>query len=195
MLVVSVIKFHLVRTQYETQGQGTSAAYNGQSSTVLGLYILPPTPDFHWYSMQNLLTQIQYCTGNPNDTCSFTGSIDFFPSGGGEANTINPAVTSDRSLQNKEIAGVITEIASTYTVIKSSSGRLFTVNFGSNPAAEFNRDRSQGYNGQQVKVGDTLLVRYLEAADQHATTIPQGHVFNAVLMIEFLGKSDPIKKY
>lgn len=162
--------------------------------------ILPLTPAISWYdpTKLNQLTRLNMCAGNTSDTCSFTGSIDFFPAGGGEDNSFNRAAlpaAQDRRLSPKEIAGTIIEIAPTYTTIKSSSGRLFTANFGSNPAAEFNRNRAQHYQNQPVTLGDTLRIRYVEAPDQHSTTIAQDHITGAVLMIEFANKTDPLKKY
>jgi hypothetical protein len=180
--------------EYEPQKTQTSEPTR---ITTLGVFILPAQPEFKWHSLsfEHPLTQIKTCEGNPQDRCSFTGSIDFFPSGGGEGNTTNPLYVYNSDSEMKEIAGVLTEISETSVKIKSSSGRIFTIEFGSNPTEDFNRDRSQNYNSEKVAIGDTLLIRYSEPLDQHATTINTNQIFNAVLMIEFGGKTKPIKKY
>jgi hypothetical protein len=167
------------------------------SKETLGVYILPTDPEFTWYNLdlQHSITQIEMCSGNPQDRCSFTGSFDFFPSGGGEGNTINPLYVQNNQGEMKKIAGVLTEINETYVKIKSSSGRIFTIEFGSNPTEDFNRDRYQYYNNDKVTLGDTLLVTYNEPSNEHGTTIHSHQIFNAVIMIEFIGKTQPIKKY
>lgn len=164
---------------------------------VLGVYILPPTPDFKWYdlSLQHSVTQIQTCTGNPQDRCSFTGSIDLFPIGGGEGNVRNPAFVDKPTHVEKEIAGSLSEISDKAVKIKTSSGRTFTINFGSNPVEEFNRERSKYYENKTIKKGDTIIVRYFEPEDQNSTVIAGNQIFNAVLMLEIINKTDPIKKY
>jgi hypothetical protein len=166
------------------------------SNSVVGLVILPSDPELKWYgsAYRAQLTPITMCEGNSVDECSFTGSIDFFPSGGGEDNAANPALPTGSGVM-KEISGTITEIAPTHTKISTSSGRIFQINFGSNPAADFNRDRMQNYGNDPVEVGDKLLVRYREPADRHGTTIARDHIFNAVLAVEFAGKDKPIKQY
>lgn len=182
----------LNKFQYESKEGGDPI-----STRVLGVYILPQDPEFSWYnlSLQHAVTQIETCPGNPNDRCTFTGSIDFFPSGGDEGNTKNELFVQSSDGTTKEIAGVLTEITDRSVKIKTSSNRIFTINFGSNPTKDFNRDRAQYYNNDKVTLGDTLLVTYSEIADSHSTTINTDQIFNAVLMLETINKTDTIKKY
>jgi hypothetical protein len=176
---------------------GTEPGGDPIKRKTLGIYVLPADPLFKWYSLtlQNSVTQIQTCTGNPLDRCNFTGAIDLFPSGGGEGNTRNPLFIPQPNEIDKEIAGALTEIGSQAVKLKTSSGRVFTINFASDPVEAFNSKRSQYYENKSIKLGDTLLVRYFETANQHATTIQTSQIFNAVLMIEVINKTDPIKKY
>jgi hypothetical protein len=186
------IIFPLVVTQYANAKGGDPL-----KSVIIGLSILPDAPAFEWYnlSLQNSVTQIQTCNGNPQDRCSFTGSIDFFPSGGGEANTRNPFYTQSEDGEIKEITGVLTEIRDTQVTIRTSSGRNFTIIFGSDPVSEFNRDGAKYYNNDKVTLGDTLWVTYDEPAVMHATTIHTNQIYNAVLMVEFIDKTKHIEKY
>jgi len=89
----------------------------------------------------------------------------------------------------------LTEIGEKSIKIKTSSGRVFTINFDSDPVSEFNRDRAQYYNNKLVGLGDTILVTYTELSNQHATTIATDKIFNAVVMLEVVNKTDPVKKY
>ncbi len=188
---------------------GYSSSEKLKEQEILAVVILPVNPDIKWYDphLTSYVTRISTCHGNPQDRCSFTGSIDFFPSGGGET-AQNPLFTPMppldlKTLENKthdkrimkQIAGVLTEINDKSVKIKSSSGRIFTVNFESNPAEEFNQSRTQYYNDERVTLGDTIIVSYSERDDQYETTINVNQIFDADLMIEVAGKSDPIKKY
>ncbi len=167
---------------------------------VMALVILPTQPEFKWYNidLKAQLTPIQTCEGNPKDICSFTGNVKFYPSGQGEETPLNRAYLNGNNFPTKSITGVITEIKPAYTKIKTSSGRIFRINFGSNPADDFNRKLGShlDYGDKDpVTIGDTLSVQYTEPADKHATTIPQDHIVIATLVVESASTQDPYKKY
>ncbi len=173
------------------------------SKEALGVYVLPEQPEFKWYNPMLIysLTQIQHCEGNPDDRCSFTGSIDLFPSGAGEGNFFNPKFTplefppTKNSPVIKEIAGSLIEINDKYVKIKSSSGRELTVNFQSNPIDYFNKNISQNHNNLKIELGDTIMVRYAEAHDEHSVIIENKQIMNAVFVIEVTLKYDSVEKY
>ena len=212
MIVMPITIDTVVIEEVRHERGGIGVGSNTKDSRIIAVVVLPSSPDIKWYdpNLTNSVTRIRTCDGNPEDRCSFTGSIDLFPSGGDEANSINPAfkqnpkscMTSDFDKSNdpncrwsKVIAGVLTEINEKSVKIKSSSGRIFTVNFGSDPVGEFNKSRAQNYDNKQIMLGDTIVVNYAEADNKHTTTIENNQIFDADLVIEFSTKSRPAKKY
>lgn len=184
----------LTRNRYSDSAFGHPSG-DVTNRTVLGIYILPNTPEFKWYSLnfQHMVTQIETCPGNPEDRCTFTGSVDFFPVTESESDsTVNPDFTQAPHGMQKEISGKLVDIHETFVKIKTSSGRLFTLQFGKNVVDEFNQKKAPYYN---ATIGDTLLITYFEQSDQQATTLHNNQIINAVLMLEVVNKFDPIKKY
>ena len=168
---------------------------------VVAIIILPDTPELKWYSpnMINSISPVQTCEGNPQDRC-VDGGIDLFPVGQGEDNVNRnfarvdyPPKKNDHVM--KAISGKLTEIHDTYVKIKSSSGKVFTIKFGSDPTYWFNEHASGYHNNIQIKLGDIIIVRYSEKPDQHKTTIENKHIMNASFAIEMTSKYDPVKKY
>jgi hypothetical protein len=160
-----------------------------------GLYLLPATPTAEWYAQakQTLVVPIHTCMGNSQDTCTFTGGVDLFPAGSEGAT--NPAARALPNSEAKEIAGAITAIRPHSVDIKTSSGRSFTINYPSDPVSYFNQHLSANYNNAKVEIGDSIMTWYSETKGQHNTTINAEQIHRTQLIIEFFGKSDPIKKY
>ena len=141
---------------------------------------------FAWQSLSERIT----CIGNPEDTCltGYSGGIDLYQ-GGATASRQN-------NTQMKEIQGVVTQLSGKTTTIRSSSGTLFTVVTLTDVVASYNTQKAaQYYNNQTVTVGSSLVVRYLEGADQRSHTIAPESLISVQLQIEIVGKSDPVKAY
>jgi hypothetical protein len=176
---------------------------SAKARKVIALIVLPDKPEFKWYhpNMINSVSRVQTCEGNPQDRCIDTGKIDLFPAGAGEGDFRNAAFTplqypsTKNSPVMKEISGKLTEINNKYVKIKSSSGRVFTVRFESNPVEYFNKNVSQHHNNIKIELGDTIVVRYSESSDKHATTIENKQIMNASFAIEMTSKYDSVKKY
>jgi hypothetical protein len=187
-----------VFTNVMISGGGSDA----KARKTVAIIILPDTPEFKWYSpnMINSISRVQTCEGNPQDRCTSSGGIDLFPVDQGEDNLnhnftpLQYPYAKDGPVM-KEIVGTLTEINNTYVKIKSSSGRIFTIKFGSNPVRYYNENHSQYQNNVKIELGDTISVRYSELPYQHATSIENEHIMNASFVIEMTSKYDPVKKY
>lgn len=139
---------------------------------------------FAWQS----LTERTECVGNPNDSCltGYIGGVDLYY---GSASVVLGKT------EMKEIQGVITQLDGKTTVIKSSSGSLFTVTTPSDVISNYNTTRAGQYNNQTIKAGSTLRVSYVESPDQHTKTITSDALMYVQLQMEAVGKSDPQAAY
>ncbi|HEY8886245.1 MAG TPA: hypothetical protein VIM31_01960 [Candidatus Microsaccharimonas sp.] len=170
--------------------QTSCSMSGGTTSTALVAIVKLDLPfqyydQFAWQS----LSEVAVCNGNPADVCTagYGGAIDLYNGN---------AVFTDKSDQMKEIQGVVTQLNGTSTVIRSSSGTLFTIVTASDVVTTYNTQKAaQYYNNQLVKVGSTLFARYVESSDQHSHTIYADHLISFQLSLELVGKSDPIKAY
>lgn len=133
------------------------------------------------------------CTGNPQDECKGSPSIDFYP-GGSEAAT-NPEFENQGEM--KEIMGRITGIDGKTVSVKSSSGRTFVVQFPIDAVAEFNTSRSPNYQNIKVVVGDMLHIDYSKVSGADEMTIMAKELSrSSLLLTDTNPKVDPtIKKY
>jgi hypothetical protein len=135
---------------------------------------------FAWQS----LTERTTCEGNPNDTClsGFSGAIDLYE------NNIVPEIGKT---QMKEIQGVVTELNGNTTVIRSSSGTLFTIVNATDIVSAYNTQKAaQYYNNLTVKVGSSLRVSYIEEPTLHTRTLASAMLMGVQLQTEQVGKSD-----
>ncbi len=130
----------------------------------------------------------QPCLGNTHDECKVAPSVDFYPTGSEGAS--NPDYTA--SGDQKEIMGRIQSISTKSIVIKSSSGRIFTVNFPINAASNFDSVRDD----YTVEVGDMLYVAYNESPGSSSLTIEPSQLQRSVLLLnEVKVKTDAPTKY
>ncbi len=146
-----------------------------------------PFQYYDQYAWQSLAERTT-CQGNSNDSClsGFVGSIDLY---------VGNARISDNSLQMKEIQGVVTQLSGTTTTIRSSSGTLFTISTPTDVVATYNTKKASLYNNQLVKLGSSLMVRYIEKTDQHSKALVASSLLSVELQIEMVGKSDPTTAY
>lgn len=147
-----------------------------------------PFEDYDQLAWQSL-TEIDTCSGNPNDAClsGFAGAIDLYQGDGTFKN-------ADDSM--KEIQGVVTQLNGASTTIRSSSGTLFTIVTPTDVVTTYNAQKAaQYYNNQTVKVGSSLVVHYVESTSEHTHTLNATSLSSVQLQIEIVGKSDPVKAY
>jgi len=136
------------------------------------------------------LAERNECQGNPNDTClsGHVSAVDLY-----YGNAIINDLNTERM---KEIQGVVTALNGTSTVIRSSSGTLFTIVTPTDVIASYNRGPAQQYyNGMIVKIGSTLRVSYVEAISDSNKTIMADQLSSFMLQGEIISKGDPIKAY
>jgi len=142
---------------------------------------------FAWQS----LTERATCQGNPNDTClsGYIGGIDLYM--GNATMTLD-----DKTVQMKEIQGVVTALNGASTTIRSSSGTLFTIVTPSDVVNAYNTQKAaKYYNNQTVGIGSSIVVSYIEKIDQYSRTLNATNLISVYLRTEQVGKSDPVNAY
>jgi|GEM_PF-977095 len=158
------------------------------------LYVIKVDLPFEYYgpTKQNMIIQRKPCIGNEQDSCLQGGSIDLYENLA-VLQSRTPADVSANPL--REIQAIIQSYSGTSVTAKSSSGRVFTFTLPSNIIAQFNTTRSSSYNDIQIGAGDMIDVRYFEPASEHSLQPAQNNLESVNLVIDFIYKSDPIKKY
>lgn len=133
------------------------------------------------------------CDGNPQDSCLNGGSVDIYQdlSLYDKFTKEQQAVVTVRTLQ-----GEIVSHTGNSLVLQTSSGRRFTLSLPYDILAQFNTHQSSGYNNIQIGIGDTLNVDYYDTnKDTHSTSLDSAHIATVTLAIDFINKTDPLKKY
>lgn len=125
-------------------------------------------------------TSLYPCGNNTIDQCKGAPSIDFWP--GGSEDASNPDFAADSGDTNKEIMGRITQTDGNNLILKTSSGRLFTIAYPLDTVANFNAIRASNYN-LTVETGDMIIVTYAEQASQQSTTIPTTKIRRSSLLL------------
>ncbi|HEY8992760.1 MAG TPA: hypothetical protein VIM37_02820 [Candidatus Microsaccharimonas sp.] len=159
------------------------------SSTLVAVVKLDQPFQYYDQLAWQSLSEVTVCSGNPDDTCTagYGGAIDLYNGN---------AVFKDNSDQMKEIQGVVTELDGLSTVIRSTSGTLFTIVTPTDVVSTYNTQKaSRYYNNQVVSIGSTVFARYVESSDLHSQTITGDQLISFQLSLELVGKSDPIKAY
>ncbi len=159
------------------------------SSTLVAVVKLDQPFQYYDQLAWQSLSEVTVCSGNPEDTCTagYGGAIDLYNGN---------AVFKDKGDQMKEIQGVVTQLNGPSTVIRSTSGTLFTIVTNTDVVSTYNTQKAaQYYNNQVVKIGSTLFVRYVESADQHNHTLYADQLSSFQLSLELVGKSDLPKAY
>jgi len=122
------------------------------------------------------------CQGNRGEICIGVPSVDLWPTGSEDAS--NPELSTNSNDSMKNIEGRIQSIDGKQIVIKSSSGRLFTINFPIDAVAHFNTTRSRHYNNIKVAKNDMLFVTYFEPSSKKSLDIPVTKLQGADLLIK-----------
>ena len=132
------------------------------------------------------LAELIPCEDNPKDYCVTGGSsVDLY------ANYIDQEGTEGI------LDGVIQSYNASAIKLKTTSGRIVTVQTPHNIIDQFNAIRSSDYYGLTIKVGDTLNIRYLRAkqATREPSTITASELRSINLVTEINSKADPLRKY
>lgn len=181
-------KSHMIPSS-DCTDQQCSATGTMPTRTLLAVVKLSlPFESYDQYAWQSLAER-QTCAGNPEDSCltGNTGSIDLYQ--GGATITVNRTVM-------KEIQGVITSINGKTVTIRSSSGASFAVTTPTDVVNAYNTNKaSRYYNGQTVKIGSSLVARYVETESEHSKNLAANSLISLQLQIEIVGKNDPVKSY
>ena len=135
------------------------------------------------YGKFGSLSELMRCSVNKDDYCH-TGNASSF-----ELYTnYNLGHATDASLQYAQIEGSIQSSSPTRLVIKTSSGRIVTVNTTSDLVASFNANRGPYY--ADVKIGDTIQITYFQRGLSVRTDIDEKTIMNINVLVEINSKAD-----
>jgi hypothetical protein len=159
------------------------------------LYVIKVDLPFEYYGpiKQNQIIERKACSGNPEDSCLDGGGVvlyedlDIYQQHGGQILDQTAAIKTVQAIIQSHDGNVVTA--------KSSSGRIFTVTLPWDIISSFNTARNSGYNNVKIGVGDILDITYLEKTDEHATSLDAHKIAGVNVVIDFINKGDPIKKY
>jgi hypothetical protein len=164
-------------------------SYGGTSDAPILLAVVKLDLPFQYYDQLawQSLAEVDTCQGNSQDTClmGYIGGVDIY--------------ITNRIMQNNEtmktIQGVVTTLTNSSATIKTSSGRIFTINTPGSFGTYNTTKAARYYNNQYVKVGSSLSVMYVEATGSQNLTIESSQIIETQMMLEGIGKSDPVKAY
>jgi hypothetical protein len=148
-----------------------------------------PIENYDQFAWQSLTERVT-CIGNPEDTCltGFSAAVDLY-------SNANVDIGKDGA-NLKQIEGVITGIDGARIVIKSSSGRTFTINAPTDIVGTYNQQKAaQYYDNQRVALGNSVRIEYAEVSTEHNTTIQPSQLRSTQFLLEKVGKSDPTQAY
>lgn len=176
--------------------QYTQPANHSQPVVVGVIGIIKLSQPLQYYgSMQNDLTELPPCIGNAGEYCPSTASIDVYPREGGEGAT-NPSLVDPDPSRNREISGIVTVLNSATLKLKSSSGKIYTVNVPSNGFADYNIHYAPGYGDDAtLRVGTTISVLYNVPAGKSAQVIAPSQIINVRLLLDGDVKQGSAKQY
>lgn len=158
-------------------------------------YVIKVDLPFEYYgpTKQNQIIEREACYGNPDDTCINGGGVDLYENLNANKERSDKIVSGE--IVTRHLQAVIQAHAGNVITVKSSSGRVFTLTLPTDILAGFNRTRSAGYGNIKIGVGDTLTIDYQEKANEHTTSLGADKITNVDFAIDFIQKSDPVKKY
>ena len=135
------------------------------------------------YGKFGSLSELMACSSNTKDYCHTgnTASFEIYTN-------YDVGNTPDTSVQYAQIEGTIQSSVPSKLVIKTSSGRIVTISSTSDFVAGFNASR--GANYQDVHVGDTVQITYLQHKSSPSDTIEQARIMSINVLIEINSKAD-----
>ena len=144
---------------------------------------------FEYYgpTKQNQIAEREPCYGNVEDTCIQSGGVDLYE------NLNTRMVIGQTIMRTVQLA--IEKIEGGTITAKSSSGRVFTLRLGQDIIGHYNQFRSAGYNNVKVGVGDMLSVTYVEPETERSLILNESSIQSIHIVIDFIYKTDPLKKY
>jgi hypothetical protein len=151
---------------------------------------------FEYYgpTKQNQLIERQPCVGNPEDSCLDGGGVGLY-----EKLDVHSERNGNKELMEKFQIRRFQASIQTYNgkqlTVKTSSGRIFTLNLPSDIIATYNAKRSATYNNTKIGVGDMLDITYIELGSERKTSLDATDIQVINYVTDFIYKSDPIKKY
>lgn len=182
--------FSIVRVQETYTRLDRNKPQTSPQPTPVGLLALIKLslPKEYYGQMQQYITEVPSCPGNPHDYCSSTPSIDVFPRGGEGAT--NQAFNSKTNTIYRQITGKVTALAPNKVTLQSSSGTTFTVTLNTDGFADYNTNYAPIYNAEgtdgELKIGSSIDIRYAQAANGDPTKISADQVITIDLKLESL---------
>lgn len=181
------VAYVFTRVHFMTRNQNGSIDTDNTPNQVLVAVVKLSMPfdDYDQFAWQSL-SEREACYGNPNEDCVTGGaSIDLYIGG-------SSTKVSDTTLM-KEIQGTVVALKGNETLIKSSSGAVYTVTTPTDVISNYNTTKAaQYYNNQKVELGSSIIVKYVEEATAHATDISADYMY---FQIELVSKGDAVKAY
>lgn len=193
----AVVYVEEITSQVVTKKTPTGYSSGGSPISRKTTHVVKVDLPFEYYgpSKQNQIAQREACSGNPQDSCVQTASVDLYEA----PNTVilkpDPLDKNKFTNEMRSVQGVLTEYNGSTLKIKSSSGRLFTLETPSDIVANFNDNRSSNYNNTKVEVGDLIIVSYIVDKTYTSLSLNSSHIISINLGLSLIYKSDPIKKY
>lgn len=144
---------------------------------------------FEYYgpTKQNQIAERKPCYGNTDDTCIQSGGVDLYEN-------LNAKIVIGQTMM-RTVQLTIEKTEGPVITAKSSSGRLFTLTLPQDIIGHYNQFRSSSYNNVRVGVGDMLSVTYVEAETEHSLMLDESSIQSIHVVIDFIYKNDPLKKY
>lgn len=143
--------------------------------------------EYYGPTKQNQIAERKPCYGNPDDTCIQSGGVDIYEN-------LNVRLTIGQTMM-RTVQLTIERIEGRVITAKSSSGRIFTLTLPQDIIGHYNQFRSSGYNNVKVGVGDMLSVTYVEPEAEHSLALNESSIQSIHVVIDFIYKNDPLKKY
>lgn len=190
VLYVDDLTYDFVTKKTET-GYSTSSHVTKEVIT----YVIKVDLPFEYYGpgKQNQIAEREPCMNNPQDSCVQTAAIDLYENYSGSIQGFDDP--NNQKKESRQIQGIITEHDGTTVKIKSSSGRIFTINTPSDIITRFNKTRSADYNGVRVAPGDLLMVRYTVDKTDDGLTLEGLQINSVYVALNMIQKDDPLQKY
>lgn len=163
---------------------------------IIALLVLS-LPAKYYGSMQQYLTPIRECMGNPGESCPGAGYIDIFPREGGEGATNQAFKESSDSVQ-REISGSVIKFSASTLTLKTRTGKEYTVTTPASDFTAYNSKYASNYTDMDatLKVGSTVMVMYAQAPGSDPQTIAPSQIRKIALLIDSSNpKMGDIKPY
>lgn len=168
---------------------GSESRLHGELIEKVVTHVIRVELPFEYYgpTKQNQIAERQPCHGNPDDTCIQGGGVDLY-----ENLNLNIRLTETMM---RTVQLTIEKIEGKVITAKSSSGRIFTLTLPQDIIGHYNQFRSSSYNNVKVGAGDMLSVTYVEAETEHSLMLNESSIQSIHVVIDFIYKNDPLKKY